>query len=136
MGTPSSKSNLMPHHLKLRKSSSSTPRKLTHSQQISKQLPRKQFLKNQKPKQFSKERRKLRSLRMKLRLLALSSSSESRISKRRRVTKSLRRQRKTTNPKSPAVLTSPTETKPLRNSTARKTTFRIPKRGKPLSIHG
>merc|ERR1712183_573034 len=50
---------------------------------------------------------------------------------RRRVTKSPRRQRKTTNPKSPAVLTSPTETKPQRNSTARKTTFRISKHGKP-----
>merc|ERR1712232_923116 len=107
--TPSSKSNLMPHHLKLRKSSSSTPRKSTHSQRISKQLPRKQFLKNQRPKQFSKERRILKSLRI---------------------------QRKTTNPKSPAVLTSPTETKPLRNSTARKTTFRISKHGKPSSIQG
>merc|ERR1712084_178440 len=136
MGTPSSKSNLMPHHLKLRKSSNSTPRKSTHSQRISKQLPRKQFLKNQRPKQFSKERRILRSLKMKLRLLALSSSLESRISKRRRVTKSPRRQRKTINPKSPAALTSLTETKPLRNSTARRATFRILKRGKHSSIHG
>merc|ERR1712087_956133 len=94
-------------------------RKSTHSQPTSRQLLRKQFLKSQRQRQFSKERRKLRSLRMKLRQLASSSSSESGRSKRQRMTKSPRRLRKTTNPKSPAVLTSPTETKPQRNLTAR-----------------
>merc|ERR1712157_578943 len=51
----------------------------------------------------------------KLRQLASSSFSESGTSKRQRTTKSPRRLRKTTNPKSPAVSTSPTETKPQRN---------------------
>merc|ERR1711971_761206 len=108
----------------------------THYQQTSRQLLRKQFLKSQRQRQFSKERRKLRSLRMKLRQLASSSSSESGTLKRQRMTKSPRRLRKTTNPKSPAVLTSPTETKPQRNLTARKTSFRISKHGKPSSTHG
>merc|ERR1712187_133892 len=125
-----------PHHLKLRKSSSSTPRKSTHSQPTSRLLLRKQYLKSQKQRQFSKERRKLRSLRMKLRQLASSSYSESGTSKRQRTTKSPKRLRRTTNPKSPAVSTSPTETKLQRNLTARKTLFRISKHGKPSSTHG
>merc|ERR1712157_425712 len=95
-----------------------------------------QFLKSQKPRQFSKERRKLRNPRKKLRQLASSSSSESRTSKRQRMTKSPRRQRKTTNLKSPAASTSPTETNLLRNLTAREISFRISKPGKPSSTHG
>merc|ERR1712176_1567686 len=101
--TPSSKSNLTPHHLKLRKSSSSMHRKSAHSQLTFRQLLRKQFLKSQRPRQFSKERRKLRNPRKKPRRLASSSSLESRTSKRQRMTKSPRRQKKTTNLKSPAA---------------------------------
>lgn len=75
----------------------------------------KAILEKPETRQFSKERRKWRSLRKKRRQPASSSSSESEISQKLRVTKSLRRLRKTANPKSLAVSTSPTETKPQRN---------------------
>merc|ERR1712232_1167164 len=96
----------------------------------------KKVLPSQRQRQSSKARKRLKSPRKNPRQLALSNFSESRTSRRQRMTRSLRRLKRTTNPKSPAALTSPTETSHQRNLTARKTTFPISKHGKPSSTHG
>merc|ERR1712151_1448223 len=101
--TLSSRSNLMLHHLKHRKSSNSTLRSLTLYRLIFRQKLKKQFLPSQRQRQFSKARKRLK---------------------------------RTTNPTSPAVLTSPTETSHQRSLTARKTSFPISKHGRPSSTHG
>merc|ERR1712151_48134 len=134
--TLSSRSNLMLHHLKHRKYSNSTLRRLTLYQLIFRQKLKKQFLPNQRQRQSSKARKRLKSQRKNPRQLALSNFSEARTSRRQRKTRSLRRLKRTTNPTSPAVLTSPTETSHQRSLTARKTSFPISKHGRPSSTHG
>jgi hypothetical protein len=126
----------MLHHLKLRKSSNSTLRRLTLYQLIFRQKLKKQFLPSQRQWQSSRARKRLKSPRRNPRQLALSNFSESRTSRKQRMTRSLRRLKRITNPKSPAVLTSPTETSHQRNLTARKTTFPISKHGRPSLTHG
>merc|ERR1712241_849815 len=101
--TPSLRSNSMLHHLKLRKSSNSTQKRLTLYQLIFRQKPKKQFLPSQRQRQSSKAKKRSKSPRRKPRQLALSNFSGSRTSRRQRMTRSLRIPKRTTNPKSPAA---------------------------------